>query len=78
MLFCTSAGVLGSLSTGASPPPGAQPQQQQQCSSSEAVSVLYKELCSGIESLDVEKAIGQDVFCATDQECLVYLSRPSS
>ena len=62
VLFCTSGGVLGSLSTG---------------SKQAGSGVLYKEVCSGIESFDVERALGQDIFCATEQECLVHLSRPS-
>ena len=67
VLFCTSGGVLGSMSTGADTGGGKQPGL--------GASVLYKEACCGIDSFDVERPLGQDIFCATEQECLVYLSR---
>lgn len=66
VLFCTSGGILGSLQTGA----GGGKQAGQA-----AAAVLYKEAGCGIESFDVERTLGQDIFCATEQECLVYLSR---
>ena len=38
-------------------------------------SILYEEPNSQICSMDVEAATGRDIMCATDQECLVYLSQ---
>lgn len=70
VLFCTSGGVLGSLSTGAGASSGKHAAQ--------GAAVLYKEACCGIQSFDVERALGQDIFCATEQECLVYLSRTAA
>ncbi|CAK0736740.1 hypothetical protein CVIRNUC_000795 [Coccomyxa viridis] len=60
VLFCTSGGLLGQLSTatGGKPPV-----------------VLYEEPNSQICSLDIEASTGQDIMCATDQECLVFLSQ---
>ena len=37
--------------------------------------ILYEEPDSQICSLDIEASTGQDIMCATDQECLVYLSQ---
>lgn len=38
-------------------------------------SVLYEEPNSQICSLDIEASTGRDIMCATDQECLIYLSQ---
>ena len=38
-------------------------------------SILYEEPNNQICSMDVEASVGRDIMCATDQECLVYLSR---
>ncbi len=75
VLFCTSGGMLGSAASSrkhsAGPSEEVGPQQLQ------GSSLIYHEPCSGINSFDIEPASGQDIFCATDQECLVYLSRGS-
>ncbi|CAL5218504.1 g190 [Coccomyxa viridis] len=60
VLFCTSGGLLGRLSTSAEGKPP---------------SILYEEPNNQICSIDVEAATGRDIMCATDQECLVYLSQ---
>ena len=36
--------------------------------------ILYEEPNNQICSMDVEASTGRDIMCATDQECLVYLS----
>jgi len=68
VLFCTSGGGLGSVPSSSSAPTAADNQPG-------LSSVLYEEPCSGICSFDVDSTSGQDMFCATNQECLVYLSR---
>lgn len=67
VLFCTSGGVLGSVPSSSAPTAADSPPRPS--------SVLYEEPCSGICSFDVDPTSGQDIFCATNQECLVYLSR---
>ena len=75
VLFCTSGGVLGIVpsSSGSFAAGNAAADGQVRPSS-----VLYEEPCSGIRSFDVDATSGQDIFCATEQECLVYLSRGAS
>lgn len=77
VLYCTSGGMLGAVSSSGNKPEGGPtaglggPQQLQ------GSSLLYQEPGSGINSFNIESASGQEIFCATDQECLVYLSRGS-
>jgi hypothetical protein len=71
VLFCTSGGVLGSVSSS----PGESKENASVAEQLQPSSVLYEEPCSGIRSFDVDATSGQDLFCTTDQECLVYLSR---
>lgn len=68
VLFCTSGGVLGIV-------PSSSPSKASAADQLKPSAVLYEEPCSGIRSFDVDATSGQDLFCATDQECLVYLSR---
>ena len=68
VLFCTSGGVLGIV-------PSSFPSKASAADQLKPSAVLYEEPCSGIRSFDVDATSGQDLFCATDQECLVYLSR---
>ncbi|CAL8470373.1 g9915 [Coccomyxa elongata] len=71
VLFCTSGGVLGIVSSSA----GSLAENAAADGEIRPSSVLYEEPCSGIRSFDVDTSSGQDIFCATEQECLVYLSR---
>ncbi len=71
VLFSTSGGVLGIVSSST----GSLAGNAAADGHIRPSSVLYEEPCSGIRSFDLDTSSGQDIFCATEQECLVYLSR---
>lgn len=39
--------------------------------------LVYNEATAGFVAFCMEPEIGQDIFCLTGQECLVYLRRPN-
>jgi hypothetical protein len=75
VLFCTSGGMLGTATTPGRPQEKGSLENEQR--GLQPSSLLYEEIGSGINSFDIEASSGQELFSATDQECLVYLARGS-
>jgi hypothetical protein len=83
-LFSTNGGTLattrGSVTRQASPTTvlGSANNPAAPSASSVEVNTLYREAHVPIVGFSVDPEDGQDVFCLTGQECLVYLRRVSA